>query len=73
MKRYIAYLLSSLIYAAIIFSCIDINSIQADAATATAEFTDSRSRSLTMQCPGSYYVYATDGPHDMDAVCLQTH
>lgn len=73
MKRYIAYLLSSLIYAAIIFSCIDMNSIQADAATATAEFTDSRSRSLTMQCPGSYYVYATDGPHDMDAVCLQTH
>lgn len=47
--------------------------VNISAVNATANFVDSRSRSVTMQCPGSYEVYKTDGPHDMDSACLSQH
>ena len=47
--------------------------VNISAVNATANFVDSRSRSVTMQCPGSYEVYKTDGPHDMDSECLSQH
>lgn len=51
---------------------ISINASETEI-TSTAKFTDTKTLSIYDRCPGKYCVYSLDGPHDMDAICLQQH